>query len=156
MAEWMYRSTFRSKSSPQYPPMFRRNISPPPSGSKNKPSNKTMWNQVAKHRLASNGLQDVIAQKTVFFITTAVRTSLTIKFHTHIKQKTITSHSMCVTHHSVAQVLRHWLLTAMFRVQFRIMSYKIRGGWHWSRFFTGFLRFHPSPQQTTHYQITGL
>jgi hypothetical protein len=54
-------------------PKFRRNISPPSSGS-DKSRKIPVWKQVAS-RLIFNGLNGVISQKIVLFITTGVTTS---------------------------------------------------------------------------------
>jgi hypothetical protein len=60
-------------------PAFRRNISPPSSGLKNKRTRNqresTCRYVPLKPRLTFNVLHGVISQKTVLFITTAVRTS---------------------------------------------------------------------------------
>jgi hypothetical protein len=52
-------------------PMFRRSMSPPSSGSKNKLSKKVVWNQVASRvRLTLNWLLGVISQNTELFLYT--------------------------------------------------------------------------------------
>jgi hypothetical protein len=111
---------------------LRRNISPPSSGSTNKPRTKPAWKQVAsrallawlilrpwrwrryvppKRRLNFNGLHGVISQNIVVLITTAVRTSNPSR----VLFKCLQFYKQNVLRHKTFQVLAHIIRKYMIR-----------------------------------------